>query len=52
MVVPMNKTCKICNITKDITFFDKNRRKCKDCRKEVNKNYYLNNKDKWIKNED
>lgn len=41
------KTCKLCNETKDSSCFDHNRRKCKDCRAVINKNKYQNNKAYW-----
>ena len=40
------KTCKNCNIDKELTEFDKNRAKCKSCRKILQKEHYEKNKHK------
>ena len=45
--MPEKKICRICNIEKDKKGFDYNRKVCKNCRSEINSQYYKNNKDKW-----
>lgn len=42
------KKCKLCNMIKATSEFDKKRAKCKTCRSERNHNYYLKNKNtRW-----
>ena len=41
------KSCRICNIEKDKKMFDNNRKVCKECRSDMNSQYYLKNKEKW-----
>jgi hypothetical protein len=43
-----NKKCKKCDDIKEKKMFDKGRKICKDCRKEINHEYYLKNRNKSI----
>jgi hypothetical protein len=50
------KTCKRCQINKEVNCFSKDKNSkdgletyCKECRKEIKSNWYLNNKEEEIK---
>lgn len=43
----MNKVCNECKVELPIDNFQKNRKKCKPCRKKIQHLYYINNKDRF-----
>ena len=46
-MIDLTKSCKICNVIKEVNMFDKGRRYCKECRKQKNHKYYEKNKTYW-----
>ena len=41
------KTCTVCEVEKPINDYSKYRNKCKECTKQIKRDYYANNKEKW-----